>query len=324
MNPRLVVLDASFGEVGIESDAAATYGVTIEDAGGVSGQAVVQAAGTTDGVLVQYGQITAEIIAQCPSWRVIGRYGVGVDNVDLAAATEHGIAVINVPDYCVEEVATHAAALLLAGWRKLALSRELIDNGRWGDWKALQPIQPMSESTLGLIGVGRIGGEVIRLLSPFFGRVISFDPVQDPPAGVQAATLDEVFTKSDVISLHCPLTEETRDLVNAARLESMKRGALLINVSRGPLIDTAALNEALRAGKIGGAAVDVLPQEPPDPNDPLLTAPNLLLTNHSAWYSEVSLVRLRRLLAQRCCDALAGEPVPTVVNARDLAARVTS
>jgi D-3-phosphoglycerate dehydrogenase len=322
MNPRLVVLDASFGEIGIESEAAAAYGVSVEDAGGVSGAAVVEAAGTADGVLVQYGQITAEIIEQCPSWRVIGRYGVGVDNVDLDAATEHGIAVINVPDYCVEEVATHAAALLLAGWRKLAQSRELIDGGRWGDWKVLQPIQPLSSSTLGLVGIGRIGGEVIRLLSPFFGRIISFDPVQNPPAGVQAATLDEVFTEADVISLHCPLTPETRDLVNAERLESMKPGALLVNVSRGPLVDTAALNAALRSGTIAGAALDVLPQEPPDADDPLLSAPNLLLTNHSAWYSEVSLVRLRRLLAQRCCDALAGEPVPTVVNARDLAARV--
>ncbi len=324
MNQRLVVLDASFGDVEIEAETAATYGVIVEDAGGVSGQAVVEAAGTADGVLVQYGQITSEMIEQCPSWRVIGRYGVGVDNVDLDAATRQGIAVVNVPDYCVEEVATHAAALLLAAWRKLALSRELIDNGRWGDWKALQPIQPMSDSTLGLIGIGRIGGEVIRLLSPFFGRVISFDPVQDPPAGVQAATLDEVFTESDAVSLHCPLTAETRDLVNAERLESMRPGALLVNVSRGPLIDTAALNEALRSGTIAGAALDVLPQEPPDANDPLLTAPNLLVTNHSAWYSEVSLVRLRQLLAQRCCDALAGEPVPTVVNARDLAARVAS
>lgn len=324
MNPRLVVLDASFGEIGIESEAAAAYGVSVEDAGGVAGAAVVEAAGTADGILVQYGQITAEIIEQCPSWRVIGRYGVGVDNVDLDAATEHGIAVINVPDYCVEEVATHAAALLLAAWRKLNQSRELIDGGRWGDWKVLQPIQPMSSSTLGLVGIGRIGGEVIRLLSPFFGRVISYDPVQDPPVGVQAATLNEVFTDADVISLHCPLTAETRDLVNAKRLASMKSGALLVNVSRGPLVDTVALNEALRSGTIAGAALDVLPKEPPDRSDPLLTAPNLLLTNHSAWYSEVSLVRLRQLLAQRCCDALAGDPVPTVVNARELAARVAS
>jgi D-3-phosphoglycerate dehydrogenase len=249
---------------------------------------------------------------------------VGVDNVDVEAATAHGIPVVNVPDYCVEEVATHAAALLLAGWRKLSLSRELIDTGRWGEWKALRPVQPLSSSTLGLVGIGRIGGEVIRLLSAFFGRVISFDPVQEPPAGVEAVTLDELFTRADAVSLHCPLTPQTRDLINATRLASMKPGALLVNVSRGGLIDTTALNDALRNGTIGGAGLDVLPHEPPDTDDPLLGAPNLLLTNHSAWYSEVSLVTLRRLLAVRCCAALAGQPVPTVVNARELAARTAA
>ncbi len=320
MNQRLVVLDASFGDVDIESRSAAPYGVDIEDAGGVSGDAVIGAAAHADGVLVQYGQITKEIIDECPNWRVIGRYGVGVDNVDLDAASERGIAVVNVPDYCVEEVATHTVALLLAGWRRVALSRELIDSGRWGDWKALRPVQPLSSSTLGLVGIGRIGSEVIRLAGPFFGRVISFDPVQSPPDGVEAVTLDEVFEQADVVSLHCPLTEQTHNLVNAERLEAMKPGSLLVNVSRGGLIDTAALNDALRAGTIAGAALDVLPQEPPDAEDPLLGAPNVLLTNHSAWYSEASLVNLRRLLAERCCAALAGQPVPTIVNARALAA----
>jgi D-3-phosphoglycerate dehydrogenase len=321
VSERLVVLDASFGDVSVESEAAAPYGVSVEDAGGATGQAVVQAAADADGVLVQYGLLDAQIIEQCPSWRVIGRYGVGVDNVDLDAATAQGIAVVNVPDYCVEEVATHAAALVLAGWRKLALSRELIDAGRWGDWKALRPVAPLSSSTLGLVGIGRIGGEVVRLLGPFFGRVVSFDPVQEPPGGVESLTLDEVFEQADVVSLHCPLTPQTRDLVNAARLQSMRRESLLVNVSRGGLIDTAALNDALRSGTIAGAALDVLPQEPPADDDPLLRAPNLLLTNHCAWYSEAALVRLRRLLAERCCAALAGEPVPTVVNARELAAR---
>jgi D-3-phosphoglycerate dehydrogenase len=322
MSGRLVVLDASFGDVSIESAVAAGYGVTIDDGGGgVFGQAVVALAGSADGVLVQYGRIDREIIEQCPSWRVIGRYGVGVDNVDLDAATERGIAVINVPDYCVEEVATHAASLILAGWRKLAFSRELINTGRWSDWKALGPVQPLSSSTLGLIGIGRIGAEVVRLLGPFFGRVIAFDPVQEPPAGVDPVALDDVFAEADAVTLHCPLTPATHELVNAARLRLMKPGALLVNVSRGALVDTAALTNALRTGQISGAALDVLPQEPPDPDDPVLSAPNLLLTNHCAWYSEAALVRVRALLTERCCNCLAGKPVPTIVNARELASR---
>jgi D-3-phosphoglycerate dehydrogenase len=318
---RLVVLDASFGDVGIEAAAAAPYGVSVEDAGGVSGAAIVAAAAEADGVLVQYGRIDAEIIERCPSWRVIGRYGVGVDNVDVAAATSHGIAVVNVPDYCIEEVATHTAALVLASWRRLQRSRALIDEGRWGEWSELRPVQPLSACTLGLVGVGRIGVEVVRLLAPFFGRVVAFDPFQAPPPGVERVELDTLFALADVVSLHCPLTAETHNLVDAARLATMKPQALLVNVSRGPLVDTAALAQALGAGTIAGAALDVLPTEPPDSGDPLLAAPNLLLTNHSAWYSEASLVSVRRLLAERCSAVLNGEAVPTVVNARELATR---
>ncbi len=320
MSSRLVVLDASFGDVEVEIAAAAPYGVSVEDAGGVSGAAIVAAAHDADGVLVQYGLIDAETIAHCPGWRVIGRYGVGVDNVDLEAASSHGIAVINVPDYCVEEVATHTAALVLAAWRKLARSRALIDDGRWGDWPALRPVAPLSACTLGLVGVGRIGAEVIRLLSPFFGRVIASDPAQAPPPGVDAVGLDELFAEADVVSLHCPLTPETRNLVDATRLVTMKPQAVLVNVSRGGLVDTAALDAALRGGRIAAAALDVLPTEPPAADDPLLGAPNLLLTNHTAWYSEQALVTLRQLLAQRCSAYLNGEHVPSVVNGALLAA----
>ena len=320
MSGRLVVLDASFGDITVEAAAAAPFGVTVEDAGGVSGSSVIDAAAHADGVLVQYGTIGAEVIERCPGWRVIGRYGVGVDNVDIAAATSRGIAVINVPDYCVEEVATHAAALVLAGTRKLAQSRELIDAGRWGEWPELRPMQPLSACVLGLVGVGRIGAEVIRLLGPFFGSVVAHDPARTPPPGVEAVGLDGLFARADVVSLHCPLTPETRALVDAARLASMKPSAFLVNVSRGGLVDTVALAHALRDGTIAGAGLDVLPQEPPRSDDPLLGAPNLLLTNHSAWYSEAALNACRRLLAERCSAYLNGEPAATVVNARELAA----
>ncbi len=319
MSARIVVLDSPFGDVDVEIAAAAPYGVTLQDAGGVAGPAIVAAASTADGILVQFGNVGADVIEQCPGWRVIGRYGVGVDNVDLDAATRAGIAVINVPDYCVEEVATHTAALVLAGSRKLAPSRALIDAGRWSDWQAIRPIHPLSTRTLGLVGAGRIGTEVARLLGPFFGRVIAYDPIQEPPPDVEPAGLDEVFSTADVVSLHCPLTAETEQLVDAARLASMKPEAMLVNVSRGALVDTAALAAALCAGRLGCAALDVLSQEPPADDDVLLEAPNLLLTNHSAWYSEAAVVTLRRLVAQRCSAYLNGADVPTVVNARQLA-----
>lgn len=322
MSGHLVVLDATYGDITVEVEAAAPYGVTIEDAGGVAGLAIVDAAGDADGVLVQYGKIEASVIERCPSWRVIGRYGVGVDNVDLKAATRRGIAVVNVPDYCIEEVATHTAALVLTAWRKLPTSHALIAGGRWNDWHALRPIRPLSACTLGLVGVGRIGAEVARVLGPFFGRIVAHDPAQSPPPGVEPLGLDEVFSEADVVSLHCPLTPQTEKLVDGTRLASMKRDALLVNVSRGELVDTDALAAALRRGALGAAALDVLPQEPPAAGDPLLDAPGLVLTNHSGWYSEDALVRLRRLMAERCAAYLAGHSVPTIVNARELAREV--
>jgi D-3-phosphoglycerate dehydrogenase / 2-oxoglutarate reductase len=317
LSGRLVVLDAPFADITIESEAAAAHGVVVEDAGGVSGDAIVGAAADADGVLVQYGRIEESVIERCPGWRVIGRYGVGVDNVDVAAASRRGIAVINVPDYCIEEVATHTAAVALALVRRVLRSRELIDDGRWGAWSNLRPVERLSTCTLGLVGVGRIGAEVARLLGPFFDRVIAHD-VASSPTRVQMVSLEELFSEADVVSLHCPLTAETANLVDRNRLGSMKPTAYLINVSRGGLVDTAALATALHGGVIAGAALDVLPVEPPDPSDPILSAPNLVLTNHDAWYSETALVMVRRLLAERCSAYLNGDPVPTIVNAGEL------
>ena len=230
------------------------------------------------------------MIARFPTWRVIGRYGAGFDNVDVEAASRAGIAVVNVPDYCVEEAATHTAALVLAAWRKLFPARRLVDDGAWSELAPLLPIRPLSRCTLGLVGAGRIGTEVVRLLGPFFERG---DRVRPVAAGAcrapAAADLDTVFAQSDVLSLHCPLTPETANLVDAARLASMKQGALLVNVSRGGLVDSTAVAEALRSGRLGGLALDVLPTEPPPADEPLLALPNVLVTNHIAWYSDDSI-----------------------------------
>lgn len=318
MSGRLVAINAPFGDVVVEAEAAASFGVTVESVRGGSDDAIVAAAGTADGVLVQYVQLDSSVIERCPTWRVIGRYGVGVDNVDVEAATRQGIAVINVPDYCIEEVATHAAALALAGWRKVAQSSTSVALGRWTDWQGLRPIRPLSASTLGLVGLGRIGTEVARMLRPFFARTVAYDPVQPMPGDVETLGVEEVFAQADVLSLHCPLTPYTANLVNAARLATMKPGALLVNVSRGGLVDTAALAAGLREGRPAAAALDVLPQEPPARDDPLLSAPNLLLTNHVAWYSEEALIRLRRLIGQRCAAYLVGQPVSSVANAHGL------
>jgi D-3-phosphoglycerate dehydrogenase / 2-oxoglutarate reductase len=271
-------------------------------------------------VLVCRLKLDAGVIARFPTWRVIGRYGAGFDNVDVDAASRAGIAVVNLPDYCVEEAATHAAALVLAATRRLFEARRLVDVGGWRDPAPLLPMPRLSRCTLGLVGAGRIGTEVIRLLGPFFAEVIAHTPSRRVPPGARWAELETVFAQSDVVSLHCPLTLATANLVDAARLASMKPGALLVNVSRGGLMDAVAVAEALRSGRLGGLAVDVLPTEPPPLDEPLLTLPNVICTNHIAWFSDDSPVRLRQLLAERCAAYLVGQPVPSVVNAAALAA----
>jgi len=302
---KLAVLDSSYGDIAVEQRAAQPLGVEVVDARTESGPA--------DGVLVQYASIGAAEFDANPGWRVVGRYGVGVDTIDLAEAGRRGIPVVNVPDYCEEEVATHAAALILDAMRRVSAANALVRAGRWADWPQLRPIRALSESTLALIGIGRIGRETIRLMSPFFGRIVAFDPYAAPLPGVELVDLDTALALGDVVSLHCPLTPETHHLIDAAAIARMKAGACLVNVSRGGLVDAAALAAALTDGHLAAAALDVLETEPPV-DDPLLAAPNVTLTNHIAWYSEQSELKLRQLLAERCAAVLTGGDAPSIVN----------
>jgi D-3-phosphoglycerate dehydrogenase len=315
MTLALAVLDTAYGDVEIERLAAEADGVALIDARADEGRAA-----EADGVLVQFATIGAEEMDAHPRWKVIGRYGVGVDTIDVDAATRRGIRVVNVPDYCEEEVATHAAALALASVRRIREADQLVRAGRWTEWRTVTPIPALSEATLGVVGLGRIGRETIRLLRPFFGRVVGYDPFVAAAEGVETASLEVVLAHADVLTLHVPLTGDTRHLIDAAALARMKPGAHLVNVSRGGLIDTSALADALHRSALAGAAVDVLEHEPADPADPLLGAPNAIVTNHLAWYSERAEPRLRRLLAARCAAVLGGGDAPSIVNAAALAA----
>lgn len=314
-----MIVDANYPDASLEVSAAAPYGVSVERRLVHSSSEIPAAVGDAAGLLVQYLKVDEVIMAACPSLRVIGRYGVGVDNIDVPAASRRGITVINVPDYAVEEVASHALALMLAAWRMLPAADRLVRAGRWADWEELAPIAPLSGATLGLVGMGRIGTEVVRQARAIFGAVLTHDPYRATlPLDVESVGLEELLARSDVVSLHVPLTDATEHLMNAARLGKMKVGSVLVNVSRGRLVDTVALVDALDNGRPRMAALDVLPVEPPADNDPLLRHSRTLLTNHVAWYSSASTKRLRSMLAERCAMALRGEPAVSVVNSSAL------
>lgn len=243
-----------------------------------------------DAVMVTVNPLPAHYIeALGDEVRIIGRAGIGLDAVDLEAAKARGIAVFHTPDYCIAEVAEHAVAMILALRRRL-VALNVVARGDWPNWRSAGEIGALSETTIGVVGCGRIGREVIRLLAPFGARILAFDPfVDSPPLPAEMATsLLDLLERSDVVTLHSPLTPETRHLIGEAEVMRMRKGAYLVNVSRGLLIDEDAVAASLESGHLGAVALDVLAQEPPERQSRILAAPNTLLTPHTAWYSTAS------------------------------------
>jgi D-3-phosphoglycerate dehydrogenase len=254
-------------------------------------------------LLAQYAPITDAVMTALPGLRVVGRYGVGLDNIELPAATRHGVTVVNVPDYCIDEVADHAIGLLLALSRGITILDRAIHAGAW-DFRRGGELRRASGKRLGIIGLGRIGAATARRAQALRFEVVATDPRAPKVDGVRLMDLEELLATSDMVSLHPWLDPSTRHMLDAAALARMKPGALLVNTSRGGLVDQAALVEALRSGHLGGAALDVLEREPIAPDDPLLTLPNVVLTPHAAFYSQESMVELKTRVAEGIVAAL--------------------
>ncbi|MDB6169134.1 MAG: Dihydrofolate reductase [Verrucomicrobia bacterium] len=315
--PRVLVTDHGFPNLRHEESAIAAAGAELVVAQCKTAEDVVAAAGTADALLVQWAPINASVIAALARCKVIVRYGIGVDNVDLAAAKARGIAVCNIPDYGIHEVAEHAVSL------GLALSRQLpqIDRRlRGGTWKITpdKPMPALRETTFATAGFGRIARTAHEMMRGFGGKRIAFDPYVDAgvmtAAGVEKVDLEQLFTRADILSLHLPHTPETTHFVNAARLGQMKKNAIIVNTARGPLIDTKALAAALQGGAIAAAGLDVFEKEPVEKDHPLFACANALLTSHVAWYSESSIPRLQQLAAEEVVRGLRGEPLKNQVN----------
>jgi D-3-phosphoglycerate dehydrogenase len=258
-----------------------------------------------DAVLVNVTAVNAELFDKCPRCRVVVTYGVGYDHIDLEEARRRGITVAHVPDYCVEEVADHTMALLLSLARKLPLSDQIVRNGQWGI-ERLVPIRRLTGSTLGVIGFGKTGRAVARRATAFGLNVRAYDPyVSSGDDGVSfARTLVDLLRSADYVTLHVPLEPETTYLLDSERLALMRPGAILINTSRGALVDLTALVRLLDQGALAGAGLDVFPDEPPDLSQ--ISHPKLLLTPHSGFYSTEAMVDLKRSAAQAVAVALTG------------------
>jgi D-3-phosphoglycerate dehydrogenase len=322
MTDVVAVTDHVFGNLDVERDLLERAGLELRFEGNARTADEVRAttAGAV-GVLNCYAPMPAEVIEALDRCRVIARYGIGIDTIDLAAATAQGIVVTNVPDYCIDEVSDHALALILSLVRGVVRLDRSVHAGGWTPTEA-RPLHRIAGRTLGLVGFGRIARRLAIKAAALGFRVVASDPfvparaMED--AGVGHRDLDALLTESDVVSLHAPLTDETRRLIGAPQLARMKPGAFLVNTSRGPLVDTAALREALTAGSLAGAGLDVLETEPPDPGDPLLGRPDVVVTPHASFYSEESVAELQRKAAEQVVAALAGERPAYAVNADEL------
>jgi D-3-phosphoglycerate dehydrogenase len=315
--PLLVaVADSVFPNLDAAREVLSAIGADLQLASDPTSEAILRVAAGADALLVTYAKITAEMIGHMKRCRIISRFGIGVDNVDLAAATGAGIVVTKVPDYCIDEVSDHALALLLALVRKIPLSNGHVHRGRW-EMKDVVPIHRLRGTVLGLVGFGQIP----RLLAPkakSLGlRVIASDPFAPAELfareDVERVDFADLLKQSDYVSIHAPLLPETRDLFNADVFRQMKRGAYLVNTARGPIVDEVALAGALDEGRLAGAALDVMPQEPPV-NSPLLGRENVIITPHTSFYSEESLLELQRKAAAEVVAVLTGRPARNPVN----------
>jgi D-3-phosphoglycerate dehydrogenase / 2-oxoglutarate reductase len=279
---------------------------------------ILAVARDADAILVTYAKLPGELLRQLTRCKAIGRFGLGVDNIDLPAAKVLGIAVNYVPDYCLREVSDHAMALLLALARKVTLANTLVQSGRW-EVPPLVLLRRLEGQVLGLVGFGNIPRTLAPKAKAFGLKVLAHDPYVAKEAlraaGVEGVSFDDLLARSDFISVHAPLLPATRGLMNAAAFAKMKKGACLINTARGPLVDEAALVAALDSGHLGGAALDVVAIEPLPKDSPLVGRDNVILTPHTAFYSVEALEELQSKCASDVARVLSGEKAVYPISA---------
>lgn len=311
---KVVITDCDHGSIEEEKKEFGRIGAELMLAQVKEEEDLIRTCKDADGLINQYALLTRRVLERLPNCKVVSRYGVGVDPVDLKAATDLRIIVANVPDYCMDEVSNQTISMILTLIRKTAFFDQKVKSGQW-DFHSGIPIYRTRGKTLGLVGCGKIGLEVARKISNFGVKVISFDPyLQKAPDGIELTDLDTLLKESDFISIHCPLNDSTRHLIGQREFGKMEKKPILINTSRGPIIDENALIQALIKGQISGAGLDVLEKEPPDSKNPMLKMENVVLSPHVGFYSVESISELKRRTAENVSDVLLGKWPKSVVN----------
>ncbi len=301
---KVLITDYDFPDIELETALFKAAGVEMVSAQCRTAADVIAAASGCQGLLVQYAPVNREVFDALPEIRIVSRFGAGFDTIDVADAKRANVWVANSPDYGVGEVATHALAMTLGLIRHITAYDRDVKAGKW-HFSTAGTIRRASDLTLGILGLGRIGKRMAHIGRNCFKRVIACDPYLidgDFPAYVERVDLAGLFSQADAVSLHVPLNEETRAIVNSALLNQMKPGSVLVNTSRGGVTDIAAILAALDAGILDGAGLDVLPIEPPEANARIVSHPRVVLSPHAAFYSDVAEKELRRKAAQNLID----------------------
>ncbi len=315
---KVAITDNTFGSLDIEEAILRPTGCALAIGQCKTSETLIDLVRDADVVITQFAPVKADVIAAMQKARVIVRYGIGVDNVDLEAARKRDIPVCNVPDYCIDEVADHTLAFILAATRQVVSNTEYVRDGKWGLAGQLAGMRTLRDQVVGIVGFGRIGREVAMRLAPFKCRRLVHDPVVDAhaivAAGCEPVELTQLLDAADIVTLHCPSTPETRRLLNAKTIARLKHGATVVNLARGDLIETAALVKALQSGHLGGAALDVCDPEPIPADSPLRQMQNVVVAAHVASTSVKAVRTLRETAAGIAALALAGKPLPNIVN----------
>lgn len=317
MSYRVLITDYVWPTLARERAVLEPLGVELVPAPSGDEETLARLAAGVDGIMTCFADVTPAVVRASGQLKVIARYGIGVDNIAVDVATGRDVVVTNVPDYCAEEVAEHALALLLACARRLARYDRAVRCGSWNSEIGM-PLYRVHGKTLGIVGFGQIGRRVAEKAQALGLHVLAHSPHlaerEARAAGCRAVSLPELLRDSDFVSLHLPLTPESAQMFDREQFRLMKPGAIFINTSRGGLVESAALADVLQSGHIAAAGIDVLPQEPPDPSDALLRQENLIVTPHVAFYSEESLAELQTRTAQAVAHVLSGTLPESVVN----------